>query len=115
MDKKVVGLVGGAISALALMGSGAGAAMAASPPQSLAASSFDDLLQPIPNAVSVLREADANGIADRPVGGELTLVQDHHHHHHHVMMRRHHHHHVVIMHRHHHHHHHNVVRRLLDH
>lgn len=107
MDKKIVGLIGGAISALALLGP-ARAETAAAPPaaQSLAAGSFEDLLQPLPNAASILRavdEANANGEATQP--GDLMLAQYYyHHHHHHHHYRRHHHHHHHHHFRHHHHH-----------
>ena len=114
MNKKVIGLMGGAISALALLGP-ARAASAAAPAsaQTLAASSFEDLLQPLPNPVAVLSAMD-EGRATRSklVGGELTLVYHHHHHHHHNQYYYHHHHHhhhqyfPFFPHHHHHHHHH---------
>ena len=119
MDKKVLGLLGGAISAIALLGPARAETMVApAPTQSLAATSFDELLQPLANPVRVLQsvdEADANA-QGQPVGGDLTLVE-HHHHHHHVIIRRyhHHHHHHVIIRRYHHHHHHHFLRHFLPH
>ena len=90
MDKKLAGLVG-ALGALAV----AAPACAATRPagnDALQASSYADLLRPIPNAAEVLRTLPA----EPPVDARVTLVQyyqnRHHHHHHH--------------HRHHHHHHH---------
>ena len=109
MHKTIVGLLGGA-SALALI-SGGSAAVASPTSQATSlkpARSFGALLDPIPNAVNVLRaENQKAGSAGEP----LQLAQlyfrfghPHHHHHHHQYSYwywRHRYHH------HHHHHHHN--------
>jgi len=105
MKLTFVGL-GGLLSALGF----AGAAQAGTP--SLAASSFEDLLAPPPNAQALLAASD-EALA-RNGDARLELVQDHHHHHHAFRFRRHHHHHhhVIIMRPHHHHHHHVIIRRF---
>ena len=94
MDKKIAGLIG-AVSTFAAFG-GAQAAATAPTREVLAATSYDDLLQPVPNAVALLAAHDA-------VLGEATASDDevkienvrfhHHHHHHHRFFRHHHHHH----------------------
>jgi hypothetical protein len=101
LDKTIIGLLGGA-SALALI---AGAQVfAAAPPDEATlrpARSFAELLDPIPNATSVLRAEDERVSADASVDERpLVMGQYHHHHHHHHHYRHHHHHH------HYHHHHH---------
>jgi hypothetical protein len=121
MDKKIAGLVG-AISAGASLDI-AHAAQAATPnvTEILRAQSYEELLKPIPNAVALLRAADAarpGGVRGEADSGPAPNVQQaqyypyyypygypyyHHHHHHHSYYPyypyRHHHHH------HHHHHH----------
>jgi hypothetical protein len=105
---KVVGLVG-AISGLATL-DGAQAATVESPNTTAltGARSFAELLEPIPNALAVLRAMDAaeaaRAVEEAGTDPNVTLVQYHHHHHHHRV--RHHHHHNRWW-RHHHHHHHN--------
>jgi hypothetical protein len=105
---KVVGLVG-AISGLATL-DGAQAATVESPNTAAltGARSFAELLEPIPNALAVLRAMDAaeaaRAVEEAGTDPNVTLVQYHHHHHHHRV--RHHHHHNRWW-RHHHHHHHN--------
>jgi hypothetical protein len=105
MDKKIAGLLGAA-AALATM-NGAQAAPT-QPPKPTAAGSYRDLLEPIPNAVELMKADDA-ALAERSTQGDVKLAQYHHHHHHHhgyrrppprVYVRRPHYHH------HHHHHHH---------
>ena len=89
MDKKMAGLLG-ALGALA-----AGAPAMA---DTLAlegvmhAASYADLLQPIPNAGSLLQASD-EAMTEDPAA--VVMVQYHHHHHHryHRRYRRHHHHH----------------------
>jgi len=102
MDKKLAGLLGAA-AALTTLG---GAQAAPAPVQTLpAAANYSDLLEPVPNAASILAADDQRVQDQQPT---VQLAQYHHHHHHHVVIRRrhHHHHHVVIIRRHHHHHHH---------
>jgi hypothetical protein len=113
---KVVGLVG-AISGLATL-DGAQAASLESPNTTglTPARSYAELLEPIPNALAVLRAVDAaeatRSAQEAGADANVTLVQYHHHHHrvrhhhHHNRWWRHHHHHNRWWRRHHHHHHH---------
>ena len=111
MDKKIAGLLGAAAALGAL--NAAQAAPSPAPSDVLQASSFADLLQPIPNAAALLQAVDESAPAPSKnvEMAQLVVVGRHHHHHHH-------HHHayrryvprVVIgprRHHHHHHHHHN--------
>ena len=95
MDKKIAGLLGAA-AALASMS----AANAATPvsTDALQATSYADLLNPVPNAVAQLIADDATRAADEVKTARIRVEMDHHHHHHHRYRRRHR--------RHHHHHHH---------
>jgi hypothetical protein len=119
---KVVGMVG-AVSGLAAL-DGAQAAGLESPNTTglNAARSYAELLEPIPNALAVLRAIDAAEAArtaqEAGTDADVTLVQYHHHHHnrwrrhhhhHHNRWRRHHHHHHNRWRRHHHHHHHHMM------
>ncbi len=82
MDKKIVGLVG---AVTALMAPGAAQAMPAATPsinEVLSVQSYADLLDPIPNARALLREANA-AAAQKPARVEKTQYYGHHHHHHH--------------------------------
>ena len=115
MDKKLIGVIGG-VSALALL---SGSAVAAPSPSEDAglkpARSFSELLDPIPNATTVLRIEDEKAMSGAQAEEGLTQVAQYHHHHHHHhhhryrawpprptwMMRR-----VGRPHHHHHHHHH---------
>jgi len=115
LERKIAGLLG-AVAALGTISS-AQAAPAPTPSDVLQANSYAELLQPIPNAASVLQAIDEQ---QGPGSGEakVQLAQvyigtphhHHHHHHHHYRRgivivppwRRHYHHH------HHHHHHHHV-------
>jgi hypothetical protein len=124
MDKKIAGLLGAA-AALGTLNA-AQAAPAPAPSDRLRASSFADLLEPIPNAASLLQAIDESTPA-QSAGDNVQLAQFYHHHHHH-----HHHHHgfyrgydygygprVIVVpprryrhhHHHHHHHHHSFYRR----
>jgi hypothetical protein len=106
MDKKLAGLLGAA-AALTTMT----AAQAATPEQKTEmtpATSYRDLLDPVPNALSALKADDAKrNEAPRTELAQVTVQVGHHHHHHH-----HHHRGVVVRlgpghhHYHHHHHHH---------
>jgi hypothetical protein len=111
MDKKLAGLLGAA-AALTTMT----AAQAATPGQQTElapASSYRDLLDPIPNPLAALKADDANTPKTEVAQVSVQLGHHHHHHHHHhrgVILRfgpghhRYHHHH------HHHHHHHGYYR-----
>ena len=120
MEKKIAGLLGAA-AALGTFGA-AQAAAAPDPSPTLRASSFAELLQPIPNAAALLRAIDEQAPA-KTADGNVQVAQFYHHHHHH------HHHHgyyrgddygygprVIVVpryrhHHHHHHHHHSFYRR----
>ena len=103
MDQKIVGIVG-AIAGLVSLDAAQGTATATPDPGTLkGAQSFADLLDPIPNALSMLRAADRTAPARNQAEqtSDVKVAQNHHHHHHHRYVkpkRRHHHHH---------HHHHN--------
>ena len=105
---KVVGIVG-AVSGLAAL-DGAQAAGLGTPNTTglTAAKSYAELLEPIPNALAVLRAVDAAEAArsaqEAEADATVTQVQYHHHHHHNRWWR-HHHHHNRWWRRHHHHHH----------
>lgn len=108
MEKKLAGLLG---AAAALTTVGAAQAVPAAPPQTLpAASSYTDLLEPVPNASAVLA-ADDQRVGDGEARVQLAQYYYYHHHHHHhrhvyVIRRHHHHHHYRRYYYHHHHHHH---------
>jgi hypothetical protein len=121
MDKKISGLLG-AVAALGTFGS-AEAAPAPAPADALQASSYAELLEPIPNAGALLQAIDEQAPAKASENIQLAqYYYDHHHHHHHhhsfyprgyyqeapvvvvPRYRRYHHHH-------HHHHHHSFYRR----
>ena len=121
MDMTMTRLLG-AVGALAAAGSAPGRANAASSvavpaAAPMQATSYADLLRPVPNALAVLREqrradaeAEAAGTAPEATlqEAQLVVIQPHHHHHHHRYYRRryyHHHHHRYFRHHHHHHHH----------
>src|SRR5579862_3148832 len=103
MDKRLAGLLGAAAALTTV--TAAQAATPADPNQLPAASSYQDLLDPIPNPVAALRADDARlaQTLTNDVGG-IRMAQNYHHHHHH-------HHHVVpkplrrVLGHHHHHHH----------
>lgn len=92
MDKMTAGLLG-AVAGLATMGTAQAATTpAVSPSQALQASSYADLLEPIPNATALL-QAD-NGLRAEQLnttasfqladwGGDYGYNDHHHHHHHH--------------------------------
>jgi hypothetical protein len=108
MDKKIAGLLS-AVAGLATVGA-AQAAVNPAPSGALHASSYADLLAPVPNAAAQLKADNAA----RAEQGEVELAQYyynygsppyyyyHHHHHHH------HHHHAYRYYRDHHHHHHSA-------
>jgi hypothetical protein len=109
MDKKIAGLLGAAAALTAM--TGAHAAPAAST-ELAPATSYRDLLDPIPDALPALKADDAR-LAQKSTANEVAQISvqvghhHHHHHHHHVVPRivpR-----VVVRHHHHHHHHHHDV------
>lgn len=108
MDKRIAGLLGAA-AALTTMASAQAAP--AQPTELAPATSYRDLLDPIPNAVPMLKADDAKRAeAANTEVAQISVQIGHHHHHHHrvVVMHHHHHHHhhrVIVVHHHHHHHH----------
>ena len=100
MDKKIAGLLGAAAALTTMTGANATALAT-----TLHATSYAELLNPVPNAVAQLI-ADDEARATGSRRGEVDVAQirvevDHHHHHHHRYRRRHR--------RHHHHHHSNYM------
>lgn len=105
MDKKIAGLLGAAAAFTTV--TAAHAAVPGQQTELTPPSSYGELLQPVPNAVAMLKADDLRQGAAPVIEDGVQTAQYHHHHHHH------HHHHVVprplrrILHpRHHHHHHH---------
>jgi hypothetical protein len=104
MDKRIAGLLGAAAALTAVT---AAQAAPTPTPELAPATSYRDLLDPIPNAVPVLKAEEARR-AERSANevAQISVQVGHHHHHHH------HHHHGVVVHlrphhpHHHHHHHH---------
>ena len=85
MDQKIVGIVG-AIAGLAALDATQGAATAAPNPEGVpSAKSFADLLDPIPNALAMLRAVDAAAATrsqdEAGQTADVKLAQWHHHHH----------------------------------
>jgi len=99
MDKKIAGLLG-AVAAVTTVTS----AQATPQLPALQASSYADLLMPVPNATEALIAHDQllaqSPAAKRSEG--VKVAEEHHHHHHHVIVIKRHRRHY----RHHHHHHH---------
>ena len=104
MDKKLAGLLGAAATLTAV---GTVQADAAPTVELAPAATYGELLDPISNALALLKTDDAR-LAGTSTGGRMRLAQDHHHHHHHhhrAAAHHHHHHHRATHHHHHHHHH----------
>ncbi len=78
--KKTTALLLSGTAAVATFGAGGLGAAANPMPQPVEPQSYADLLEPIPNAVALLR-ADNARLAAQP--SRVQLVQFHHHHHHH--------------------------------
>jgi len=129
MEKKVAGLLGAVAALGALNGAQAAPAPAPDPgpPDTLKVNSYADLLEPIPNALKVLAEIEAQAPV-KPWEDNVKVAQFYHHHHHHHGYYHHHHHHgygprVIVVpprryyrhhhhgyYHHHHHHHHGYYR-----
>jgi hypothetical protein len=99
MEKNLAGLL--AVAGALAMPAAANAATSVPPPANdpMAASSYADLLKPIPNATAVLRQTELAQAAE-PEAGLMQVQYWYHHHHHHHHWRRwwwhrryHHHHH----------------------
>ena len=104
MDRKIAGLLGAATALATIAGVQAAAASPAQT-QSAPATSYRDLLDPVPDALSQLKADDARlaeqSSAATRVAQVSVQIGHHHHHHHHLRVR------VLPRHpRHHHHHHH---------
>lgn len=107
MDKKLAGLLGAAAALTTMSAAQAAPARAPELPQ---ATGYRDLLDPIPNALPLLKADDQRMAQNEATRTAQVVIGHHHHHHHHhgarVYVRvgphghRYHHHH------HHHHHHH---------
>jgi hypothetical protein len=125
MEKKVAGLLGAVAALGALNSAQAAPAPAPNPssPDTLKVGSYADLLEPIPNALNVLKEIEAQAPV-KPWEDNVKVAQFYHHHHHHHHGYYHHHHHhgyyrprIIVVpprryhHHHHHHHHHGYYRR----
>ena len=81
MDKTIISIIG-AVSALATLDVAcASAAVSPGPAPTMEARSFGDLLEPIPNAATMLRAIDAAGGAQPNI--QLAQYDQYHHHHHH--------------------------------
>jgi hypothetical protein len=86
------------IAVLAAMGAAAAAtpghaATSAELDSAMAASSFSDLLRPVPNAVAMLKVADEQDPITPEAGVELAQYYHHHHHRRWRFYHHHHHHH----------------------
>jgi hypothetical protein len=123
MEKKIAGLLGAMATLGAINGAQAAPAPSPAPADVLRANSFADLLEPIPNAASLLQAIDESGPApsanENVQLAQLYVYHHHHHHHHHHGMRRYGPRVIVVPprygryrhHHHHHHHHHSFYRR----
>jgi len=103
MDKKIAGLLGAAAALTTITAANAASPAVTAPTATLQASSYADLLAPVPNALAQLI-ADDTARATKSSGGEMDVAQiqvevGRHHHHHHHRYRRHrrHHHHSNFM------------------
>ncbi len=128
MEKKIAGLLGAMATLGAVNAAQAAPTPSPAPADVLRANSFADLLEPIPNAASLLQAIDESEPA-QPTESNIQLAQlyigvgpgyhHHHHHHHHHGMRRYGPRVIVVPprygryrhHHHHHHHHHSFYRR----
>jgi hypothetical protein len=101
MERTTLGLIA-AVAGLSAIGAAPGEASTADVVnQAMQASSFSELLNPIPDAAAILKAADEADANARAIPN-VELAQ--YHHHHHVFWRRRHHHHHHYHHHHHHHH-----------
>jgi len=121
MEKKIAGLLGAVATLGALNAAQAAPIENPAPAEILNASSFTDLLEPIPNAVALLQVVDEAGpisSADENIQQVQFYHHHHHHHHHHGFYRRYDEPRIIVVppryrryHHHHHHHHHSFYRR----
>ena len=80
MDKKIAGLLGAAAALTAVSGA---QATVARTPEPAAATSYRDLLEPVPDAMAQLRADDAARARQQSAPVQLAQYHHHHHHHHH--------------------------------
>ena len=120
MEKKIAGLLGAVATLGAFTAAEAAPIANPAPAEILNANSFADLLEPIPNAATLLRVVDEAGpisSTDENIQQVQYFYHHHHHHHHHAWRRyygdepR-----IIVVprryrHHHHHHHHHSFYRR----
>src|SRR5229473_7203841 len=122
MEKKIAGLLGAMATLGAFNAAEAAPIPGPAPTDVLRANSFADLLEPIPNAVALLRAVDESrpsSSADENVQLAQFYYHHHHHHHHHSQYRRYYYDEprIVVVppryrrYHHHHHHHHSFYRR----
>ena len=107
MDKKIAGMLG-AVAGIATLGAAQATPVptkSAPAPDPVAATSYADLLTPVPNALEALKVDNAARAQSVHVDG-VQLARYYHHHHHHDRRNRHHHSRWWYRHHHHHHHHH---------
>ena len=84
MDKKIAGLLGAAAALTTVGGAYAATAPTAEPASAArSAPSYAGLLEPIPNALALLKADDAARAEQRSAPVQLAQFYHHHHHHHH--------------------------------
>ncbi len=86
MDKKIAGLLGAVATLGAFNAAEAAPAPSPAPTDVLRANSFAELLEPIPNAASLLQAIDESApaqSADENIQPAQFFEHHHHHHHHH--------------------------------
>src|SRR5207249_3348522 len=91
MEKKIAGLLGAVATLGAFTAAEAAPIANPAPAEILNANSFADLLEPIPNAATLLRVVDEAGpisSADENIQQVQYFYHHHHHHHHHHAWRR---------------------------
>jgi hypothetical protein len=91
MDKKIAGLLGAVATLGAFNAAQAAPAPTPAPTDVLRANSFAELLEPIPNAASLLQAIDESApaqSAEENVQPAQYYHHHHHHHHHHSFYRR---------------------------
>jgi hypothetical protein len=83
MNKRIAELLGGVAALVTLNAAQAVAPTASSQTEPLAAQSYAELLNSVPNAVPLLIADDAKRAQQRTVRQQLAQFYHHHHHHHH--------------------------------
>jgi len=79
MDKKIAGLLGAAAALTTMTAANAGVSSQSS--ELAPATTYRDLLAPIPNPIASLKADDAR-LAEIPAAEGTQVAQYHHHHHH---------------------------------